>query len=337
MSGFDVAEVRSALSTSAVLGFYGWKFKKSGGEFESAACPQRGDHSRRAFVVNAESGRWQCFPCATAGDLFDFIAATERLSMPGDFGQVLAKAAEIAGVGPSTLSDEERRRRRDAWQAQRQATEERDRLEREARDLAAVPTATAYWAGLELKNKRGAAYLFERRVGDVMLTNAVRFDPKHAGSPAVALFTRTGEIRNVVARRVPELGEPKTPGLYQCPSAGTLINSVSQIEADRDVYLTEGVMDSITARVAWPDAIVLGAHGAGNLPKIAKVCAPEVIRVGARMCVVPHRDARGFETAHEAGTIAISAGLSLRKGTLSIVKHGEKDLNDAWRLGWRAA
>ncbi len=338
MSGFDVSEVRSALTTTSVLEAYGWKFKKSGGEFESMACPQRADHSRRAFVINAESGRWQCFPCATAGDLFDFIAVAERMSMPGDFGKVLEKAAEIAGVGPPTTSDEERKRRRDVWQAERQATEERDRTERESRDLAAVPIATAYWAGLERKNTKGFDYLSERRVGDVVLVkDAVRFDLKHGGSPAVALFTRTGKIRNVVSRRLPELGEPKTPGLYQCPSAGTFINAVSQIEPGRDVYLTEGVMDSITARMAWPDAIVLGAHGAGNLAKIATVAAPEVIRVGSRMCVVPHRDARGFDTSLESCRMALEAGLSERRGTLDIIDHGAKDLNDAWRAGWRAA
>jgi len=338
MSAFDAAEVKAALTTTSVLEFYGWKFKKAGSEFESVACPQRSDHSRRAFVINVASGRWQCFPCATSGDLFDFIAAAERLTIPADFGQVLARAAEIAGVGPSTTSDEERKRRRDAWQAQRAEAEAHDRAEREARDAAAVPTATAYWAGLAATATRGTDYLSERRVVDVVLfKDTVRFDMKHAGSPAVALFSRNGEIRNVVARRVPELGEPKTPGLYQCPSAGTFINSVSQIEADRDVYLTEGVMDSITARLAWPDAVILGAHGAGNLAKIAKVCAPEVIRVGSRMCVVPHRDARGYETALEAGHVGQAAGLSVRRGTLAIVNHGEKDLNDAWRAGWRAA
>lgn len=317
---------------------YGWTVKKSGDELESAACPQRNDHSRRAFVVNANSGRWQCFPCATSGDLFDFVAGVERLSMPTDFAQVLAKAAEIAGVGPSDVSDEEKRRRRDAWQAKRIEAEARDRDERAARDAAAVPTATAYWDSLTARHPRGVEYLFDRGVADVeKFPDVVRFDPKHDGSPALALYTRAGEIRNVVARRVPELGEPKTPGLYRCPSAGTLVNAVCQIREGSDVVITEGVMDSITARIAWPSAIVLGAHGAGNLPKVVAVAAPEVVRTGSRMFLASHRDRRGFEVAQEAIGIAISAGLSPRKGSLRFVKHGEKDLNDAWGLGWRAA
>ncbi len=320
-----------------MLDFYGWKAKRSGSEFESTACPQRSDHSRRAFVINAKSGRWQCFPCATAGDLFDFIAAAERLSIPADFGQVLARAAEIAGVGPSA-SSEDQRQRREAWQAKRAESEASERIARDALEIAAVPTATAYWAGLAAKHERGAEYLFDRGVADVArFADTVRFDPRHGGSPAVALFTRTGEIRNVVSRRVPELGEPKTPGLYQCPSAGTLINAVCQIVDGCDVVLTEGVMDSITARIAWPSALVLGSHGAGNLPKVAEVAAPEVARTRSRMLLVPHRDARGREASFAAGEMAIGAGLSLQRGSLRIVKHGEKDLNDAWNAGWRAA
>lgn len=338
MNAFDLDEVRSALHTRTVLESYAWAFKRSGDELESSACPQRSDHSRRAFVINANTGRWQCFPCATSGDLLDFIAAMERLSVRADFGAVLARAAEIAGVGPSTETDEERKRKREEWQRQRQEQERRDAEARKARDVAAVPTATAYWNELLSKHTRGFEYLCERRVGDVILCrDTVRFDPRHAGSPAVALHASDGSIRNVVARRVPELGEPKTPGLRECPTAGTLVHSVTDIEAGRDVVLAEGVMDSITARVAWQTAVVLGAHGAGNLPKVAQVAAPIVAQKHARMIVVPHGDRRGYETASEACRIAVEAGLSIRKGTLRIVKHGQKDLNDAWQLGWRAA
>ena len=105
----------------------------------------------------------------------------------------------------------------------------------------------------------------------------------------------------------------------------------------REVVLTEGVMDSITARLAWPYAIVLGAHGAGNMPKVARVAAPLVAKLGTRMLVVPHQDKSGIESARAACVSALDAGLSIRKGTLRIVKTGEKDLNDAWTRGWRPA
>jgi len=338
VTDFDAIEVKSALSTRAVLEHYGWKAKRSGDEYESTACPERADHSRRAFVVNANSGRWQCFPCGTSGDLFDFVGLVERLAMPGDFRAVLAKAAEIAGVAPSSLSAEERRQRHEQWQAKRREDEARDREERRRRDSEAIPKATSYWSELSTKDSRGFDYLCSRRVQDViLLDDVVRFDPKHNGSPAVRLYSSTGAIRNVVVRRLPELGEPKTPGLYQCPSAGTLIDPVTRIEPERDVVVTEGVMDTVTARLAWRDAVVLGAHGAGNLPKVAQVAAPLVARARSRMLLVPHSDEAGHEKALEACRHALDAGLSVRKGTLAIVKHGEKDLNDAWQRGWRAA
>jgi hypothetical protein len=336
----DLDEVRAALTTRAVLDFYGWKVKREGDELVSRACPVRADHSRESFKINAASGRWQCFPCGTAGDLLDFIAAVERIAMPADFALVVEKAAAIAGVGESTTSVDERLKRRAEWQERRRQAEAREREERRARDAAAVPTATAHWDSLLRGNPRGHAYLVERQVDEICeireFGDVIRFDPHHAGSPATPLYARDGAIRNVVARRVPELGEPKTPGLKDCPTAGTLINAVCQIEPGRDVVLTEGVMDSLTARLAWHSAIVLGAHGAGNLPKIAKLAVPAIAAAKARLLVVPHRDRRGYETAMQACSIAVEAGLSLRRGTLAIIRHGAKDLNDAWRSGWRS-
>lgn len=334
----DLDEVRAALTPRLVLDFYGWKSRRESDELVSRACPVRSDHSREAFKINQASGRWQCFPCGTSGDLFDFIAAVERLTIPADFPAVLAKAADIAGVGESPITAEERRQRREEWQRRRREAEAREREERKARDAAAVPTATAHWDSLLPMHQRGYAYLGERGVDEIIeiWQDAIRFDPNHAGSPAIPLFARDGQIRNVVARRVPELGEPKTPGLRDCPTAGTLINAVCQVEAGRDVVLTEGVMDSLTARLAWHTAIVLGAHGAGNLPKIAKLAAPAVAEAGTRLLVVPHRDRRGHETALAACALAVQAGLSIRRGTLAIVRHGAKDLNEAWRGGWRA-
>lgn len=330
----DADEVRSALQTSAVLEFYGWQLKRSGNEFESSACPARADHSRRAFLINANSGRWQCFPCGTAGDLFDFIAAVEQLSVRSDFGAVLAKAASIAGVGPSTLSDEERRRKREEWQRKQAQAEEQERRERAERDEAAVPIATSYWERLLPTHERGVEYLRSRHVERVLeVADVVRFE--HEGSPALALFRSTGEIHNVVARRLPELGEPKTPGLFRCPSVGTFINAVCEIDSDRDVVIVEGVFDSITARLAWPEARIVGTHCGGNLAKVASFAVPAVIKAKARLLVVPHQDKAGYREATAACAIAIDAGLSIARGTLRIVKHPEKDLNDAWRLGWR--
>lgn len=336
----DVEEIRRVLATRDVLAFYQWPTKKSGHDLESRACPRRLDHSRRALVITPKNGRWFCHACGYGGDLLTFVAEMEQLSLDSDFPAVLTKAAEICGVTPSTMSDEERTARREQWRREREEMEQKEREEKRAREAAAIPIATARWSALLAKHPRGAEYLCERRVAAVAAHGVVRFDPDHAGSPSLALYTRGGEIRNVVTRRVPELAVldgKKAVGLYECPAAGTLINSVSQIEQGRDVVFVEGVMDALTARIAWPDAIILGAHGAGNLPKIARVAMPVIAIAKARLLIVPHQDERGFAVALEAATLAVEAGLSIRRGSLVVVKTDEKDLNDAWRHGWRPA
>lgn len=335
-SAIDVDEVRAALQPRAVLEFYGWKVKRSGDEFESSACPARGDHSRRAFLVNASSGRWRCFPCATSGDLFDFIAAVERLNMPAEFSAVLAKAAEIAGVGPSTLSAEERDAKRAEWKERQRVAEQKEREERKARDAAAIETATAYWDSLDATNARGIEYLRARGVEAVLdIPNAVRFDPKHGGAPAIPLFNWKGQIHNVVVRRFPEFGEPKTPGLPRCPTWGTLGMRIELAEAHLDTVITEGLFDTLSALVVFRKVAVFGGHGADNVPKIVKRVAPFIARSVGRLFLVPHQDRRGFEVSVQAAEHALDAGLSIRGGSLAIIKHPEKDLNDAIRAGWR--
>lgn len=327
-ASLDIEEIRRALTTRDVLAFYQWPTKRSGRDLESRACPQRLDHSRRALVITPSNGRWYCHACGFGGDLFTFIGQVETL----DFPETLARAAEIAGVTPSAATDEERAKKHAEWRRERELQEQREADELRQRNEQAVPRATAYWTALPVEHQRGVSYLGERGLAP---TDQVRFDPKHGGAPALALYSSKGEIRNVVARRVPELGEPKTPGLYACPSAGTLIGSVTEIEQGRDVIVTEGVIDTITARLAWPDATILGAHGWANLPLIATVAAPLIARACTRLVLVPHQDQRGFQGALEAAEIAIEQGLSARRGTLEIIKHGAKDLNEAWSIGWR--
>lgn len=341
LSSISLDEVRAALDTRAVLEAYGWTTRREGDELVSHACPARPDHSRPSFKINSSSGRWQCFPCGTKGDLLDFIALVEDLDIRADFGGVLAKAAEIAGVGPSLLDEQERAAKRAEWTARRRAREAQERAARQERERLAVPRATSVWEELLDKHPRGLEYLDERGILEVAQRTPgalVRFDGHHGGSPAVCLYASDGRIRNVVSRRVPECGEPKTPGLAGCPTAGTLVNAVCQIERERDVVLTEGVIDSLTARLAWQSAVILGAHGAGNLPKIAKLAAPAVKAARGRLLVVPHHDRAGYDHARQACVSAMDAGLSIRRGSLAIVSiAGAKDLNDAWRAGWRAA
>lgn len=325
--------VRSELRASAVLAHYGFKFKRCGShEVESSSCPRRADHSRRALTMNVTTGLWQCFPCDIKGDLLTFVAEAERLDVTRDFPAVLAKAASIAGVEDDGTIDHARA---DAMRAAAELAHKRAEEERKATALAAVPKATAHWQGLHDRCVRGEEYLASRGLRSLVGSASVRFDDEHGGSPAIRLFDVDGSIRNVVRRRLPELGEPKTPGLYGCPTAGTLVHSLGKIQPGGTVVVTEGVVDSLTALVAWPGWVVLGAHGAGNMGKVTHGAALKAAMCGARLAVVPHDDRAGYKAASAAADAALSAGLSIVRGTFSFIKHGAKDLNDAWCAGWR--
>lgn len=333
-ANLDIEEVKHALTVSRVVEWYQLPTKRGGAhELESSSCPRRPDHPRRAFTINTATGRWRCFPCAISGDLLRLVAEFERLSDRTDFPAVLARAAEIAGVTPSDLPEEERRRRRDAWRKERQAIELAEQEARLQAERAAVPKATRYWQGLLTEHERGLEYLAERGLYDA--ADLVRYDRYYVGSPAIPLYTSGGQIRNVVRRCLPELGEPKTPGLKDCPTAGTLLGAVGDISSRRPAVATEGVADTITAALAWRGATVLGAHAACNLVDLVKVVATRCVAMATPLYLVPHNDRAGKEAAVEAGRLAVKAGLSPSAGSLVIVKHGEKDLNDAWRRGWR--
>ena len=351
MSGvLDLDEVRHELTAERVLDHYQFPTRRAGrDELVARACPRRADHSRRAFLINVDTGRWRCYPCNIGGDALRLVAEFERLSDKTEFPAVLAKAAEIAGVGPHDLPEEERHRRREARRLERERAEQARRAERTRVEAAAVPRATSYWGrACDRRNAHGEAYLDARGVGAALRFDLIRFDRRLAGSPAIALHTRDGKIRNVVRRLLPDVrqflpeleleDDTKVIGLRHCPSAGTLVNAVSEIEiVRRDVVVTEGVFDSITAALAWRKAIVLGAHGAGNLPSIVRAAAPHVAKIKTRLVLVPHDDKAGYQASKEACKAAQAAGLSVIDGTLHIEKTGAKDLNEAWLRGWRPA
>lgn len=341
----DADEVRAALTTRDVLDHYGWSFRRGGSdELESSACPARADHSRRrAFVINANTGRWRCFPCQSSGDLLDVVAERERLDVARDFAGVLAIAAGIAGVGPSTLSDADRAERRRAAARRREEADARARDERLELERQAIPRASAYWLACTMGDDRGAAYLASRDLASA--AHLCRFDPRVGGSPALPLRTRDGQIRNVVRRLTPAViaalpeddRDRKTPGLYRCPTAGTLLGSLRDIAPGRLVVVTEGWADTLTATLVWPGAVALGAHGAGNMPAVIRGAARCCRVLRLQMLVVPHEDPAGRRAAAAGVALAEQEGLDVRGGQLVMVEHPENDLHDAWSAGWRTA
>jgi hypothetical protein len=348
-------EVAERITARGLLDAYGIRYRPGGGRNELSAkeCPSRSDHSSPSFRFNEKKKLWRCWSCNTSGDVFAFVAAMEGLDCTCDFAQVLARAAEIAGVTPATVPPAERAQRITALRQRRAAREQAQRELAEREDTMAIRRATAYWNSLSLRHPLGERYLEGRGIVDVADTHGrVRFDrtdaPGHDhwssnGAPALALHDLRGRgISGVVRRRLPEVvaRDPrgvKAPSLTGCRSSGTMAYALEEIEPERDVIVAEGIADTITALVAWPHAVVLGANGTGPLPTLIDEIAKRVVRARCRMFLVPHADERRQgEIAMAAGIErAIHAGLRLGYDVIIVDLGTEKDLNDAWCTGWR--
>lgn len=346
----DVADIRASLAdhVAEVLSRYGIEVKTPPrGDWYGYACPRTYHRkSPRAFVINPKCGLWRCFAGCVGrdgkplgGDLLTFIAERERLSLTGDdFAKVVAIAANIAGVASLELSPEERGRRRQAHREDmgRRRREEAEQHRRHRAD--SIVKATTYWNALATRSAPGEGYLAERGIIDVVERGLVRFDRGDHDSIAMALRTSGGEIANIIRRRLPAYA-PTPDGRFRPLSGlwakGTYLGALDEIGPGRDVVLVEGVCDALTAALAWPTSIVLGARSASDLPTIARYAAPRVRRYSTRLLVVPHRDDAGFKAAMAAIDEAHDAGLRLASDTLTVVRHPEADLNDSWRVGWR--
>ncbi len=192
----------------------------------------------------------------------------------------------------------------------------------------AIDLAGDFWDRLLGGDPAGEAYLAGRGILDVPIV--IRFN--RAGEPCIPLWTSNGCMVNVVRRRI-RGGEPKVAGLKDCPTLGTFCHSLDQV-AGGLVVLVEGWADSLTALLAWPGARILGAHGAGNMRKLAAPVVAACLKHGARLLVVPHEDEAGERAATDVRDVAVAAGMTeLNLGMVDL--GGHKDLNDAWRAGWK--
>lgn len=339
--------VLAALRPEDVIATYNIQGRRQGDELRTGVCPSCGPRTRKdAVSINLVSGRWLCLPHGCAGALLELIAGVNQLDVRRDFPRVLEMAAGIAGVTPDADPAEAKR------VLERRAAEERAMEEARARrQESAMCVAGQVWRDLRRLHAEGHRYLAIERgldADDLIARDLVRFGD--AGDVYVALWSSTGTIRNLVRRRL--RGDPKVLGWPACPTSGTLVGCVGGIGRGATVVITEGVIDTLTACLAWPDALVLGAHGAAELPTIAKVIAPRVAQLGGELLICAHNDPPrkdgqpgvGQERGDEAMAIAIEAGLVMsRPGGEPVTRvHAvgfgpHKDLNDAYRTGWRPA
>lgn len=334
IAGLTTEDVRDALTVESIIDRYGLVAKRRGSQYRLRQCPRCGSKSsREAIAIDARTGSW-CHhgferpggDCS--GDILDLVAACEGLSCRNDFRRVLAIATEIAGVTDS-LTEIERDQRRE--QAKERAR--RDVIAELEQRVAARSTAGDAWAALARSTPAGMAYLATRGLDAAALIarDAVRFA---TDGIVVAIRDADGCPVSTATRLYDPGDRPKVLALRGHSTRGTMVNATSQIRHDRDVIVTEGVLDTLTARVAWPTAVVLGANGAGNIRKVVEMAMIRVRLAGCHLWLVPHDDTQGISAVSVAGQIAIAAGLELDE-SLGVVDLAHKDLNDAWCAGWR--
>lgn len=329
------ADVRDALTVEAVIDRYGLHAQKRGSQYRLKQCPRCGEKSsREAIAIDARTGSWlhhgfehdaggQC-----SGDIIDLVAACEGLDCHRDFRRIMAIAAELAGVS-SGLSDVER----DIRDLQIHERVRQEAVAEVERRVASRNTAGAAWDALPRIDRHATAYLTSRGLDANRL---IDLDAVRCASDGIAVAIRDADGFPIsIARRLYEPGDrPKVLALKDHSTRGSMIDAVSQISHERDVVIVEGVVDALTARLAWPSAIVLGANGAGNIPKLAEAAISRVKLAGCRLSFIPHDDVQGIRATTAAAQTAIAAGLELGI-TLQIVEITHKDLNDAWCAGWR--
>jgi phage/plasmid primase-like uncharacterized protein len=326
----DRDQIRVELGVERVMDAFGLRGPIRNGWYRLALCPRCGEKSsREAVAIEASSGRWlhhgreRSAGGDCSGDLFDLVAACEGLDARKDFAKVLQRAGQLAGY---SAHDPDLDRRVQARLIQIQAAEELDRLAR----LDAAASAAEHWDALAHRHPKGETYLTRRGLDPYALP--VRYS--NDGDVCVSLNSASGAVLSVATRLLEPGQRPKVLVRKGTTTKGTMVDAVSDIVHGRDVVLAEGLMDALTARVAWPRAVVLGANGAGNLAAVAKSAMPRIKLAGARLFLVPHDDEPGVRAMTAAGQIALAAGLQIG-AQLRVIDLHEPDLNAAWCAGWR--
>ena len=335
MARLDRETVRAALTAAMVAAEAGIPVRRTGTQLRTKQCPACGLRSADSVVVNAATGAWECKAHGCKGDLFALVAGWNGLDHKRDFGRVLERAAAIAGVSPEPHDASAQLAR-----AERRAAEEQRAAAVVAARAAAVARVPGWWAALSRRSPEGEEFLRRTRgvePGELIGRDYVRFTP--SGDPAVPLFDLSdGRLVNVVVRRRAPADGPKVIGLRDCPTAGSLVCRIAELDRNgADVAIaTEGVMDSLAAALAFPGCVIAGAHGAGNLPVVAAAVAPLLHSFNGWLLVVPHVDGGvGERRAAEAVLVAQRCGLELDRSIRLVDVRPAKDLAEAWRGGWR--
>lgn len=335
----DVAEVRARLTAETVLDAYGPRQIRSGRRkgrvYRLADCPRCNVTSKRgAIAVYKKDGewRWRHHGADCGGSMIDLVGALAGVDTARDFGRALEIAARLAGILTDTSTDDLVRRL-----AERELSDRMQREQEVAEDRERRLVSAREWSAISERHAIGEAYLRSRGLDPehYWMRRCVRYSL--AGDICVRLHSLEDSELVTVTRRLlvppPWDATRKIHTPLGGTTRGTLCGRIVDV-GPADTIVTEGILDTLTAKVIWPDAVVLGASGAGQLARVVERAARRAVRFGGRLMLVPDNDDVGRQQAIRAGYAAIEAGLTMGRSLL-VVEVPEHDLNDSYRAGWR--
>ena len=91
----------------------------------------------------------------------------------------------------------------------------------------------------------------------------------------------------------------------------------------------------MSAVLAWPSAVVLGAQSAGRYADVARLAAPRVRLAGGRILLCVDDDDSGIKAGEAAIAACRGTGLDFARALVVVDLRAHHDLSDAYAAGWR--
>ena len=307
----------------AVLELRGHRFKRDGFFEEN---PLRQERTSSIHVRSDDRSRWHDFGSSEGGDLIDFLAKAENLSV--EDARMLA--AELLGVNGSSSS-------RKPGVASEKSDTRKSKVEKPKIDVnfdALTRQATeALQAGESKEAKRALAYLKTRGFGADSSTLRERLvgviDSTVELPEPMRRSTWTGRILfpyrldgRVVFLNGRQAGEGDPEKKFRKPSVEQSAPFILGTLAGSSVILVEGELDALAVREALGDEVAVVATGGGGL----RPQDVPLLKVAKRVFLLFDADESGLGYARRATTALEALGVNVVALDLP---DGLKDANEA--------
>lgn len=287
----DIASVKARRNLSDIIARR-VKLKKAGHEFVGL-CPFH-DENTASFRVNDAKGVFHCFGCSAAGDVIDFLKASEGMSFM-EAVRFLADGEDLPAADPAARARHMRA----------------DRADR----LASILSAQAQWHDARsIKGTPAELYLRSRGITDAP-PQSIRFgrvplwrDKKTGadGRPFPALIAAcqnaAGKIVGVQRIYLTETGEKARMANPKLSLGQVRGCAVRLGPPARHILLCEGPEDGLTLRQRRPDQTVWVSLGTGSLPFVELPSTIEAVTIaGDNNAAGRAAAAAGIEAFEEQG------------------------------------